>query len=117
MAVYKGNKRRFPNYVLYMIDGKVAPKKGPIRGQKTAESGLVLELAKEGILHKASGVYGFRKVVGNSETGIISLGEDYFYISKSGVTKKDGVKKQLGYAHLYQLNRKKGTFLRVLSPK
>jgi hypothetical protein len=65
---------------------------GAIHGQASAESGLILPLAKQGPLHQASGVYGFRDIGGNPATGMISLGQDYFYISKSGVTTEDGVK-------------------------
>jgi hypothetical protein len=74
---------------------------------------MLLQLAKEGTLHKDSGVYGFSKIAGKPTTGIISLGQDYFYISKSGGIKEDGVIKQYGYAHLFHLNRETGLFSRV----
>jgi hypothetical protein len=70
----------------------------------------MLPLAKQGQLHQASGVYGFSDIGGNPATGMISLGQDYFYMSKSGVITEEGLKKQLGYAQLYHLNRATGIF-------
>ncbi len=111
MAVYTGTKPQFPNYPLYLIDGKARPEKGIIHGQKeTNETGLLLQLAKKGTLHEASGVYGFTNTGSNPATGFISLGKNYFYISKSGSTNENGIKKQYGYALLHRLDRKTNIF-------
>ncbi|MDD2599245.1 MAG: hypothetical protein PHO37_08485 [Kiritimatiellae bacterium] len=110
MAVYIGEKTTFPNYPLYLIDGTIAPVKGVISGQEPKETGLLLTLAKEGVLHEASGVYGFPSIQGNPATGFISLGNNYFYISESGKIKQDAVSKQYGYAHLFQLDRERNLF-------
>jgi len=111
MAMYVGKKPQYPNYPLYLIDGKISPAKGIIRGQKdSGETGLLLQLAKKGTLHEASGVYGFTNTGGDAATGFISLGKDYFYISKTGGFNKDGVKKQYGYANLFKLDRKTNIF-------
>jgi len=113
MAVYTGKKSKFPNYPLYLIDGKTAPVKGLVRGQDPKETGLLLALAKQGTRHESSGVYGFPRVEGNPATGMICLGRNLFYIAKSGVAKKGELRMQYGDARLFRLNRKTNIFSRI----
>lgn len=115
MAVYQGTKPEFPNFPLYLIDGNLSPVKGLVKGQESGETGMMLTLAKQGLLHINSGVCGFSKIAGKPSTGLVSLGENLFYIAESGASKKDGVEKQFGYAQLYRLDRKTQLFSRVHS--
>ena len=86
-AVYKGKKKQYPNYGLYAIDGTKKAAKQPLKGFDKPEKGLVVSLAEAGSRDEASGVYGWKQYIGS--TGIESLGNGYFYISKNGRT-KDG---------------------------
>ena len=64
-AVYRGQKPQFPNYPMYVFD----------------ISGSDISVAKIGKLHEGSGIYGFDFPYG--ATGIISLGDGYFYFSQN----------------------------------
>lgn len=108
LAVYNGSKSSFPNYGLYYVDGLVAPHYETLNlgdrqenyaamnyigitdegvsiadgGEVPMDEGWVLDLAKIGTLHEASGVYGTDAVSGMS-TGIEHIVGDYFYIVPS----------------------------------
>jgi len=99
MTVYNGTKDKFPNYPLYIIDGSKKPYSGEIIGQPEYEEGLLLSLKKDGIYDEKSGVYGWQFKYG--QTGLISLDNEYYYISHNG--KSNG--KQLSNIYLYRWNR------------
>lgn len=96
-AVYKGKKAEFPNYSLFAIDGAKKPVSRELKGFDDKEKGTVLQLAKTGIHDKKSGVSGWSFKWGS--TGIQSLGNGYFYISQSGISKD---KKQYCKLQLYR---------------
>jgi len=86
MAVYNGTKEKYPNYPLYVIDGAKKAVLKPVSGQKQPEKGLMLELLNAGIYDEKSGVYGWKFPLG--QTGLIALGDGYYYISKNGSPEK-----------------------------
>ena len=96
-AVYPGKKSAFPNYSLFAIDGSESPMLQALKGFDDSEKGKVLQLAKAGMHHEQSSVYGWHNQWG--ATGISSLGNGYFYISQNGVTEN---KKQYCNLQLYR---------------
>lgn len=78
VAVYRGNKPEFKNYLMYFIDGTVQPKKSTLLGRK-GEEGLVLTSAKMGE-YDEKGVYGSMFPYG--QTGMASMGDGTFYFSR-----------------------------------
>jgi len=70
LAVYVGRKEQYPNFPMYVIDGKKSP----------SHDG-VLALKETGLCEK--GIYGYRFPYGS--TGMISLGNGYFYFSHNAV--------------------------------
>jgi len=86
MAVYNGTKEKYPNYPLYIIDGTKKAALRPVEGQKQPETGLMLDLLKDGLYDEKSGVYGWKFPLG--QTGLIALGDGYYYISKNGSPEK-----------------------------
>lgn len=97
VSVYRGTKKSFPNYPLYIIDGSKAPVLGEIKGQPAPESGLLLTLLQDGLYDAASGIYGWEFKQG--QTGFFSFDNGYFYICHSE-SAPDGA--QNGTIHLYQ---------------
>ena len=77
-AVYRGKKPSFPNYSMYVIDGKTAPKQAIHRA--TGEEILELSLKREGL--SEGEIYGNNFPLGS--TGIYSFGNGYYYFSESG---------------------------------
>jgi len=78
-AVYRGQKETFPNFHMYVIDMKK-----PVTNEKlknSDECGEVLHLAEIGQRDEKTGIYGIDFPYGN--TGIISLGDGYFYFSEN----------------------------------
>jgi len=71
-AVYPGKKEAFPNYTLFAIDGGRAPERKPLAG--LAEEGETLSLTGDGWFFP------------HGDTGFISLGDGYYYISHHGHT-------------------------------
>ncbi len=69
-AVYTGHKEKFPNYNMFMIDLNKAPDQDR------------LALAAAGMYDDDTGIYGLRFKYG--ATGMISLGDGYFYFSEDG---------------------------------
>ncbi len=136
LAVYKGSKSSFPNYGLYYVDGLVAPHYETLKlgdrqgnyadmsyagvtreGQSIADGGKipmnegwVLDLAKIGVLHEASGVYG-TAAVGGMDTGIEHIAGDYFYIVPSSGS--GGL--QTATATMFMLDRSDHSWSRKLS--
>ncbi|MBE6931606.1 MAG: hypothetical protein IKM07_01345 [Clostridia bacterium] len=96
MAVYKGQKPDYPNFPLYMIDGREAPFTAPLLGQPIAEEALQLRLMPDGIADD-SGIYGWNFRYG--ATGFIALDDGYYYLSHNGTTED---KKQTTTVYLYR---------------
>lgn len=77
-AVYKGKKEKFPNFPMFVIDLNKKSERSDIKG--TGEKGDVLFLAEAGELDENTGIKGINFPYG--ATGMISLGDGYFYFSK-----------------------------------
>ena len=77
-AVYKGQKEAFPNYSMFFIDCSKAPKTADLSG--ISQQGELLTLASLGEYDSSTGSYGSRFPYGT--TGMISLGDGYFYFSQ-----------------------------------
>ena len=97
MAVYKGRKPQFPNYTLFAADGAVRARKKPLAGVPYVRKGRVVSLADAGRLDDASGIRGWKFKYG--ATGLLSLGDGYWYISENGKTPD---KKQYTTLRLYR---------------
>jgi len=78
-AVYKGKKREFPNYSLFMFDWSKPAKKVQLKGYEGKMMQKTIALASKGIYDEKSGVYGWNFNLGT--TGLCPLGDGYFYIS------------------------------------
>lgn len=79
MAVYRGRKEKYPNYSMFVIDGKKVPESQPLIGCK-GEIGQVLSLRQSGLFDEKSGIYGYEFRYGS--TGMLSLGGGFFYFSE-----------------------------------
>ena len=77
-AVYKGKKEKFPNFPMYVIDLNKKSEILDIEG--VGEKGEVLFLADVGEIDEKTGIRGIDFPYG--ATGMISLGDGYFYFSK-----------------------------------
>ena len=77
LAVYPGKKTCFPNFKMFVIDGKKEPKEQALNGL-AGMSGKVLSLKSCGLCEYA--IYGYRFPYGS--TGMASLGNGYFYFSE-----------------------------------
>ena len=87
MAVYKGKKKRFPNYRLFAIDNSVKPRRRLLSGYG-GERGLVVELGKTGLYDASSDVWGWNFPYGNM--GMQSVGNGCFYFFHPDKNNKDG---------------------------
>ncbi|MBQ8402924.1 MAG: hypothetical protein IJX55_00680 [Clostridia bacterium] len=79
MAVYRGRKEKFLNYNLFRVAGKQTPKTEVLRG--VGIEGKTLSLAKTGLFDEKTGIYTHEFKHGS--TGLLSLGDGYFYISEA----------------------------------
>lgn len=77
-AVYKGVKKEFPNYCMYFIDVTKPATNKPLIGNN--ENGDVIKLANIGIRDEKTDIYGSNFEFGS--TGMISLGNGYYYFSE-----------------------------------
>ena len=77
-CVYKGKKPQFPNYPMFVINGKKAPKEEVLKGYTPEEKGLVLTLQETGL--QENGIWGVDFPHGS--TGIYAFGDGRFYISE-----------------------------------
>ncbi len=77
-AVYEGQKEKFPNYPMYVIDMKKPATYS--KHNVLDESCEQIQLAEIGQKHEQSGVWGMTFPYGS--TGIISLGNGLFYFSR-----------------------------------
>ncbi|MBT2364330.1 hypothetical protein J7E88_03035 [Streptomyces sp. ISL-10] len=98
MAVYKGTKRRFPNYGLFAVDGSRPPVAGEIRGQRRPERGMLLSLLPQGLRHTPSGTYGWHAP---GQFGLVSLDDGRFYVGESTKV-RGGTATQSGRALLHR---------------
>ncbi len=80
MAVYRGSKEQYPNHKFFAVDGSKAPVRQKLKGLD--EEGEVLQLAKMGLHHEASGIYGWYFPYGT--TGMYSFADGTYYFSKDG---------------------------------
>ena len=65
---------------MYAIDGSKKPQKQPLNGVPYIKKGNVVSLLRKGLC--SDGIYGWNFKYGS--TGIVSLGDGYFYISHNG---------------------------------
>ncbi|WP_207429036.1 hypothetical protein [Pedobacter sp. SYSU D00535] len=96
-AVYRGSKAHFPNYDLFVIDGKRKPVKSYIPSENKKVKVKTLSLLNTGPKDPASGIRGWYFKWG--ATGLCPLGDGLFYISHSSKD-KDG--QQQSTIHLYK---------------
>lgn len=102
-AVYRGSKENFPNYPMFVIDMECKAEIQKLKG--IGHDGEVLTLAKVGECQAGTDIYGYRFAYGS--TGMISLGDGYFYFSQ------DGFSEDTGYfttVKLYRYDNEKGFF-------
>ncbi len=99
VAVYKGAKKEFPNYPMFVIDRKKAPILQEFKG-RNGEMGLVLTLARVGSKKNTSAeVTGVDFPYGS--TGFFACGDGRYYISHPHHRASD--KTHSCIAHLYEL--------------
>jgi len=83
LAVYKGKKPEYPNYSLFAVDAKIAPKREKLKGLN--EDGDVLTLLDAGKIHEETGIRGWDFPRGS--TGIYAWGDGTYTISESRIAK------------------------------
>ncbi|WP_205945697.1 hypothetical protein [Pedobacter frigiditerrae] len=86
-AVYKGAKPQFPNYDLFVIDGKKKPTDTYILSDNQKTKVKSLSLLAAGLKDVKSGIRGW--VFPYGATGLLPLGDGLFYISHNSKA-KDG---------------------------
>lgn len=86
-AVYRGSKTQFPNYDLFVIDGKKKPVSAYIPSDNQQLKVKTLSLLEAGVKDPKSGISGWFFEWGT--TGLCPLGDGTFYISHNNKT-KDG---------------------------
>ena len=77
MAVYKGNKKHFPNYTFFAADGAARPVKQALEGVPYIKKAKVVALKAAG--KQQGDIRGWDWGVGS--TGMCSLGDGYLYLS------------------------------------
>ena len=77
MAVYKGNKKHYPNYTFFAADGAARPVKQALDGVPYIKKAKVVALKAAG--KQQGDIRGWDWGVGS--TGMCSLGDGYFYLS------------------------------------
>ena len=77
MAVYKGNKKHYPNYTFFAADGAARPVKQALVGVPYIKKAKVVALKAAG--KQQGDIRGWDWGVGS--TGMCSLGDGYFYLS------------------------------------
>jgi len=78
MAVYRGKKEKFPNFPMYAVDMRIGVIKEKHRS--LYEDVFILTLAEIGRKDEKSALWGMSFPYGS--TGMISLGDGYFYFSQ-----------------------------------
>ncbi|MDQ7950086.1 MAG: hypothetical protein REI78_09870 [Pedobacter sp.] len=79
LAVYRGSKSQFPNYDLFVVDGKKKPGSAWVPSNNQQLKVKTLALAELGKKDPKSGIRGYDFAYG--ATGLCPLGNDLFYIS------------------------------------
>lgn len=79
MAAYKGEKKEFPNFTLFVVDGSMLPRKENLKGFNPPYEGETLQLLKAGEYSK--GIYGWNCDLG--AYGLFPVGNGYFYIARN----------------------------------
>lgn len=95
-AVYKGSKSQFPNYDLFVIDGKQKPGNGYAITDDRQVKVKTLSLLQAGQKDPKSGIRGWFFKWG--ATGLWPLGDGSFYISHNGKS-KDGQQQSTVYKY------------------
>ncbi len=103
-AVYKGSKTQFPNYDLFVIDGKKKPEQSQISSDNEIIQVKTLSLLNAGTIDTNSGIRGWAFKWG--ATGLWPLGDGLFYISHNEKT-KDGQQETTIYKYKWVGNEKK----------
>lgn len=102
-AVYPGSKPQYPNYPMFFIDCAKEPRTEALKG--VGEQGQVLSLTDFGSGICCGEICG--STFPHGSTGIISLGEGYFYIAQPFHNEKGFG----GVIELYKFDREKLNFL------
>ncbi|GAB3164904.1 hypothetical protein GCM10027291_07220 [Telluribacter humicola] len=95
-AVYQGSKTQFPNYDLFVIDGKKEPVKGYVTSDNKKVEVKTLSLLNAGPKDPASGIRGWHFKWG--ATGLCPLGDGLFYMSHNSKD-KDGQQQSTVYKY------------------
>ncbi|WP_247234606.1 hypothetical protein [Telluribacter sp. SYSU D00476] len=95
-AVYRGAKAHFPNYDLFVIDGKRKPEEGYITSENKKVKVKTLSLLEAGPKDPATGIRGWNFKWG--ATGLCPLGNGLFYISHNS-RDKDGQQQSTIYTY------------------
>ena len=95
-AVYKGAKKEFPNYDLFVIDGQKKPVTTSITSDDSLLKVKTLSLFSAGAKDEKSGISGWNFKWGS--TGLCPLGNGVFYISHNGKS-KDGQQESTIYKY------------------
>lgn len=83
LGVYPGKKPSYPNYQLFAVDARTAPRQGdlvgiPAVGNSGGEKGLLLSLAEDGLRDEGTGVRGWQQ---KADVGIQPVGGGLFYLA------------------------------------
>ena len=89
MAVYKGTKPAFPNYLLFAVDARAQPVYEDLIGVKDptgtgAEKGLVIALASDGLRDVATNIRGWNQ---KANVGLQPVGNGLTYVCENSGTK------------------------------
>ena len=104
MAVYRGQKKEFPNYLLYAIDASKEPVYKKLRG--TNEQGYELSLLEKGKQHQETGIYGYNFNYGS--TGLYCCENGDWLISEEHISQKG----QCSLIYTYVRDEKSGFVLK-----
>ena len=80
MAVYKGAKPAFPNYLLFAVDARTPPARGRLLGVAGHEEGMLVALADDGLRDEATGVRGWRQ---KADVGLQPIGGGLWYLARN----------------------------------
>ena len=100
-CVYRGKKPQFPNYPMFVIDGKQSAKAQILQGSKHSEIGLVLSLVRTGT--EQDGISGIEFPFGS--TGFYAFGDGRYYVSENCVLENG---EQATYVCKYGLQHNNG---------
>lgn len=108
-AVYKGAKKQYPNYDLFVIDGHQKPVKGELLSDQQSLKVKKLALLQAGMKDPDTGISGWRFQWG--ATGLCPLGNGLFYISHHAKD-KDGQQESTIYKYKW-VGDAQNSFIRV----